>query len=479
MLRTLLKDSAIYAIPALISRGLAFFLIPLYTRVLNPADYGSLDLMLIFANLVNLTVALEISQGVARFYTAEPDQKRRIQYASTSLWFTIACYTLFACVAFTGSGFVSKWVLGREGMEAVFQISLIYIWSNGLFCLIQNQFRWELRSKDYAVVSLLSTIGTAGVAVWLTVSLRWGLEGLLWGMAAGSFSGVLYGLWFLRRSFRFCFSFKRLWEMLRFSAPLVPSGIAVFVSTYIDRMMINYYLSVDELGLYGIGFRLASIAGLVMVGFQGALTPLIYTHYQDKETPWQLARVFRIFVALILLMFLFLASFAHDFLVIMTVPAYYGAAQVLVFLVPAVLLAQMYIFAPGISIAKKTSVILWINVAGAVCNTLLNWLLIPVMGIIGASLATMTGYVFIFCLYMMFSQRLYPVPHAWLPMAIAVGVILGLGLFVHFSAFDTLARMISGAVALLAAAITIYATGLITRSEVKVLLNSMLCLFKK
>ncbi len=420
MIKRFLADSAIYAIPAFLSRGLALFLIPLYTRVLSPADYGSLDLLLVFAGIVNLTIALEVSQGVARFYAAEPDPQRKLLYASSAFWFTLACYSVFVMVMLIFTDSLANLIMGQSGLESVFQLGIAYIGVNGLFYLVQNQFRWELRSRHYAVVSLLMTFITAGTSVWLAYGLDWGLEGLLIGMVAGSLAGAALGLWWLRDSFRFRFDGARLREMLAFSTPLVFAGIAVWISLYIDRIMINHFLSIDEVGLYGIGYRLASVAGLVMVGFQGALTPLIYTYYREADAPYQLARIFRLFLFFALLVFLSLTFFVTDILRLLVTEPFYGGAVVVVYLVPAILLANMYIFAPGIGIAKKTHFLIWINVGGALMNATLNYFLIPVLGIIGAGLATLLGYLAVFTAYMVLSQKFYAVPHQWRQIAVAV-----------------------------------------------------------
>jgi O-antigen/teichoic acid export membrane protein len=166
--------------------------------------------------------------------------------------------------------------------------------------------------------------------------------------------------------------------------------------------------------------RIASIVVLVMVGFQGALTPLIYAHYQNPKTPIQLEIIFRFYVFCALLMFLFLTFFSYDIAVVMTTPAFYGGADVVIFLVPAILLSNMYIFSPGIGIAKKTHLIIWINVLGGLLNILLNYLLIPRMGITGAGMATMLSCLVIFSAYTVIGQRFYPIPHNWVKIFIAV-----------------------------------------------------------
>jgi O-antigen/teichoic acid export membrane protein len=467
LLKAFWRDSLVYAIPAIVSRGLAFFLVPIYTRVLRPADYGAFDLLMVFVSIVNLTVALEVSQGLARFYTITEEADRKVAYASSAFWFTVVCYGLFGLVAFGCSSRLSMWVMGSEGMGTAFRLGILYVCCNGIFYLIQNQFRWELRSRHYAVVSLLVTLATAVAAVELAYGLGWGLEGLLGGMVIGTIPGIVYGLWHLRQSFRLRFQPACLREMLKFSAPLVPSGVAVFISTYIDRLMINYHLSVEAVGIYGIGFRLASVVGLVMVGFQGALTPLVYTYHRQADTPGEMARIFRYFVAFALLLFLVITLFAHDILVLWTTSAFYGGAAVVVFLVPAILLSQMYIFAPGVFIAGKTHLVWWINLSGAILNTTFNALLIPGLGIQGAALATLMGYLAVFGGYMALSQRFYPVPHAWGRLALAVALAGALAVAVPWAARETLSRWVFSGLALAIMAGAIIALGLISGDEIR------------
>ncbi|GAK60666.1 polysaccharide biosynthesis protein [Candidatus Vecturithrix granuli] len=466
-LGSFVRDSVVYAIPSMISRGLSIFLVPLYTRVLTPDDYGALDLLTAFASLVNLTVALEVSQGVARYYAGEQNTDRKVVYASSAFWFTVFCYTVFLVVSLFFSSELAILVMGRDGLEVYFQIGVISIGLNGIFYLIQNQFRWELRSRHYAVVSIIVSFVTAGLAVTLAYILKWGLKGLLYGMVGGALVGCIYGLWHLRNSFRFRFQWKRLKEMLLFSAPLVPSGVAVFISHYIDRLMIKHYLSLHEVGLYGIGFRLASVVGLIMVGFQGALTPLVYAHYRDPQTPRQLAQIFRLFLVFALMVFVILSLFAEEILVLMTTRAYYSAAQIVMFLIPAILLSNMYIFAPGIGIAKKTHLILWINLFGAGLNTLFNLLLIPIYGISGAAAATLMGYSCVFVVYMRCSQKFYFVPHEWKRIVIAVILLSGLAYLVPQLSLSTWLVIALKLVGIVAALLVVLLTGLIRMSELR------------
>lgn len=466
MLRRFLKDSVIYAIPTFVSRGLAFLLVPLYTRILSPSDFGALDMLLVFGGLVNLTVAFEISQGAARYYMDELDPQRKKLYVSSAFWFTVGCYALFMLLTLLGSRVFSEWATGQQGLESVFRVGVVYIGVNGMFYLVQNQFRWELNSRRYAETSLLATFVTAAAVICFAYGLDWGLHGFLWGMALGAGLGMAYGLWWLRHSISWSFDGQRLWVMLKYSLPLVPSGMAVWVGGYMDRMMINYYLTLNEVGVYGIGFRLSSIVGLVIAGVQAALMPLVYAHYREPGTPLELARIFRMFLAFALLVFLALSLFARDILVLMTTPDFYGAAILVIYLVPAAMLAQMYIFAPGIGIAQRTHLYIWLNLAGAVVNGMLGWWLVPLAGITGAAIASLAGSACVFVLAMSFSQRLYRVPHAWGRLVAAAAVAVALAVLIPRLSSSDGTRRVLGMLGMVLMTGGVVAFGLVRRDEI-------------
>jgi O-antigen/teichoic acid export membrane protein len=253
--------------------------------------------------------------------------------------------------------------------------------------------------------------------------------------------------------------------------PLVPSSVGVMVGLYVDRIAIARLMTLGDVGLFGVGYRLSSLTSLLMVGFVSALTPLIYARHREPDTPAQLARIFRTFAALALAVCLALALFARDIVAVATTPDYVGAAAVVPLLAPALVLSSMYIFAPGPGIAKRTGIISTINIGVAVMNTLLNFLLIPILGILGAATATFLSNATGFSVNMVASQRLYPVPHDWRRLGLAaLGTIV---LFV-LGASDIVAGMASvalrGAIMVLAA--TWFVTvGLISPGELRGLLR--------
>jgi O-antigen/teichoic acid export membrane protein len=151
--------------------------------------------------------------------------------------------------------------------------------------------------------------------------------------------------------------------------------------------------------------------------------PLVYNHHADPRTPIELERIFRGFSALAVLFCAGLGLLAPEILMVLTTPVYYEAARVVPILTPAVLLAGMYVFAPGLAIVKRTKTIALLNALGAGLNLGGNIVLVPVLGIRGAALSTLVSAGLIFVLYMRHSQRHYPVPHGWAGLGIAAGAV--------------------------------------------------------
>ncbi len=418
MLRQFLKDSALYGLTGIISKGISFFLVPLYTRVFVPADYGVIDYLAVVAALINMTVALEVSQAVARFHP-EVDEQGKRRLVSTALWWTMGAYGVWVSVCFGFAPQISRMLFDSAAYADIFRLAMLGTLGYGVFNLMQGQLRYDMRPKAFATANVANAVSTIGVTVVLVLVLHFGVIGTFYGQLTGFGVGIVISYFFARN--RYAFEFDRaMWrEMLSFSAPLVLSGLGVFVSMYVDRLSIKELMTLSDVGLYGVGARFASLVGVALAGTRIATTPLIYKRYREEDTPRQLARVFRYFSGAMMIIVLGMALFSREVVVLMTAPAYYSSHSVIPLLGAATVLANLYIFAPGLALAKQTRLVAIINIAAAVLNLGLNVVLIPILGIVGAALATMTASAVAFAAYMVTSQRHYPVPHRWRGIVIA------------------------------------------------------------
>jgi O-antigen/teichoic acid export membrane protein len=412
VLRNLFSDTLTYGLSTVLSRGLSILVLPVYTRALSPAHYGALEMVTVAASLAMLFIAMEISQALARFYNERDFHASREVMASTALWFTIFAYGVFLISALSASAPLSEMLLG-DGMTMAFQIAATYIVANGVFYLMQNQLRVELRSFAYAALSLFYSVTTITLGFILGYALNYGLNGILAAQCLASTASVFVGFLLLKGSYGARPDLQTLKEMLHFSAPLVPSGLATFFTLQGNRLLLGALIGLEAVGMFGVSTRIASIVSLTTVGLQLSLTPLIYAHYKEEGTPARLARIFEGFAAIASTCCLALGLFAEEVFHLLVDPHYLSAAHYVVILAPATLLTQMYIFFPGIAISRRTHLQLMIFLATGALTLLLNWALIKAFGLAGAVFATLAVSLIFMALWIVVSQKLYPLPIRW------------------------------------------------------------------
>lgn len=413
MIRQFFKHSFIYGLSNILSRGVSLLLLPLYTRVLSPVDYGALDILTITGNFVNLLITMEISQGFARMSSEVETENDRTVYASTTLWYLVGVYALFTVVALMLVDWLTMLLMGSLEWSGIVRLVILSIATNGVFYLLQAQLRWSLQTRSYAVVSLVVMLVTTCSSAFLVLVLKYGVAGIVTGQILGVIVGGLLSYTYSRTHFRMVFDWGKCREMLVFSIPLVPSSINVFIAFYLDRIAIKQLMTLGDVGLYGVGYRFASAVSILMIGINTSLTPLIYNRFKLESTPGEIARIFRYFLMLALPAVVMIAAFAREALILLTTANYYAAWTVIPVIAGGILLSSMYIFMPGMDIAKKTKRISAINITAGLVNVPLNFLLIPYLGIMGAALATLCSALLMFTQYVYSSQKLYFVPHNW------------------------------------------------------------------
>lgn len=417
MIRQLWRDGLVYAAGTILSRGLGLLLLPLYARTLDPAGFGLLDLIVTTGVLANLIVPMETPQAVARFWNDCKTDEARRRLAGTALCFALVGYGLFALIGMLAAGPLARTLMGGGEQAQALRAGALFIAFNGLMLMLQAQFRWELRPRAFAAASIAYGLLTLGGLAALAASGSATVTHVLAMQALASALVAAACLGGLRGRFAWRVDAVELRRLLRYSLPLVPAGVAVFATVYLHRFVLGAQATIDEVGLFAMASRVAALATLVLIGVQSALTPLIYAHHAEPQTPARLARLLEAFWSLALLVCLALNIMGPALLALLTAPAYARAAPLLVWLAPAALMSQMYIFSPGIPLAQKTHWQLLLTLAAAALGLMLDLLLIPRFGAVGAAVAGCLAAALFFGAWLAAGQHLYPLPLRWLRLA--------------------------------------------------------------
>ncbi|MBW3607766.1 MAG: oligosaccharide flippase family protein [Actinobacteria bacterium] len=428
-MRRFFGDGAIYAVTGVVGHGIAFLLFPFFAHVFEPRDFGLIDMLALVTVLVNLTIALEISQGLGRHFADATTLDERRGYASTALIFSVAAYSGVLVVALIFAPQLTDLIFGGGVDPNILRVSMCAMWTSGILYLGQDLLRWQLRPRAYAAVALTTAGVTSISAGVLILGFGVGVTGAFVAQLLGGLTAGTLAYWLGRDMFRPIFDRAKLREMLAFSLPLVPASIGVFLNGYADRLAIQSQMTLADVGIYGAAYRMAVIVGLVLLGFQAALMPLVLARHAEPSTPPELERIFRLFCALALAVLLLVSIAADAILRVLTPPAYYAAADVAPFVVAAAFFAGMYIFAPGLNIVKRTVPFAVITASAGLANLMLAFALVGPLGIAGAALAFLLTSAAGFATLMVTSQRVYPVPHDWprlITSATGIGVLVAI-----------------------------------------------------
>ena len=161
MIKEFLKNSFFYSLTNIITRGIGFIFLPLYTFFIPPEDYGFVELLNLLSILVGYIFTLEISQALARYLPASKNNKLKA-YISTSLIFMVVVSAIFI-VSFASlkSNFYQE--LFDNRVDICFYIIIAYIICHNLLVFFQSVLRWTINVKANNIISIVVAILNATV----------------------------------------------------------------------------------------------------------------------------------------------------------------------------------------------------------------------------------------------------------------------------------------------------------------------------
>lgn len=413
MIKDFLKNSAIYGVGKSVALALGFFTIPIITRQLSPVEYGVFDLLNLALILLNLSVALEISQAVIRHIADTKDTKERREYVSSAFYFSLLAYAVTGLLITLFATPLSQMLFKTAAHSGLVLYLVPWLFLQGAYSFITNQFRWENMPKIQTLLVGLQALFLLVAVYYFLMVQPAHLTGLVQAYLCALALPVGLGLWFMirHRLIGLTFSQDKLRHMILFSLPLVPSSLAVFALNYIDRIMISQMLDMAMLGLYGLAFKVASLL-LVFAGiFQMAIVPLLYKHYKDPDGGQKFGDSANIYLFFLMAAFVGVHIFTPELFTLFIGAAFRDAQFLLPYLLSATLFSAFYVFAPGLSIAKKTHIIALINITGMCVNFALNLYMIRHYGLQGAAIATLASAIFTCVINIAVCQRHYRVAY--------------------------------------------------------------------
>lgn len=421
----------------------SFLLLPLYTAVLPPAEYGKISIIFSYFILFNVILAYGMETAFFRFFNKEDDTSKVISTSSISL---IISSLFFFCVALIFQDHIAQFIDIK-----VAHINLV-IWILLLDAFVIIPFAWLRATQKpvrYAVIKMLNVAVNMGLNLFLILWLgELAAENTVFAhiyrpnyeinyifisnLIASALTLLLMSSFYFKVQHRFN---VKLWKrMMQYAFPVLVAGVAFSVNETFDRILLDYLLpeSIAEthIGMYSACYKIAVVMTLFATAYRLGIEPFFFSHAKSENPKKNYALILEIFVALGSIILLSATVFA-DLIkrLVVQSEAYWEAMWVVPFILLAYLFLGMYHnLSVWYKITDRTKFGAYISIIGSIITLGLNFWLIPIISYKGSAIATLAAYASMVFISYYFGRKYYPIPYNLKKIGLYLVVSTGLSL---------------------------------------------------
>ena len=382
------------------SKLISFFLVPLYTYALTATEYGVVDLIVTVGTVAVPVLTLNISEAVMRFALDKDADKKKITQIGTGILIIGMLLGLLIfpiCHSFNKISQYSEFVYFYVVALSMSQLYLC-----------------DLRGKEllvyYSIGNVLNTFFIAALNILFLVVLKEGIEGYLKAYIIANTLTAIYAIVVGKgyKSFNFSEIDKGLLaRMAKYSIVLIPNSFMWWIMNSSDRIMVSSMISVAANGIYAVSYKLPTLVSTLTTIFNQAWS---YSAIREEGTADESEynnKIFKVLIGIVMLTGIGILNFAIPFLSVYVSKEYYIAWKYMPFLtVGCVYLTMASFMATSYTVHKDSFGYLFSGMFGAIFNIVMNFILIPLIGVYGAAIATCISYILVF-VFRLFHTRKY------------------------------------------------------------------------
>lgn len=413
------KEAAIYGLSSIVGRFLNFLLVPFYTNLLLPSEYGVIANLYAYIAFTAVLFGYGMDAAYMRFVASMEIGDKKQNFSVP--FFSVAATSLVLSLLLQWNAEFLADVIGIPPEQSgLVGLAAWVLFFDAVALVPFASLRMENKAGTFAVIRIVNIVLTIVLNVIFLVAYDLRAEGILFAnLIASGLTLVVQVRWILP-NITFTFPSRLYKELLRFGLPYVPAGLASIAMQVIDRPILKTLTNDATVGVYQANYRMGVFMMLVVGMFDYAWRPFFLKHADKPDAKPLFSRVFTMFSVVAMSLFVFLTLFIDDLIRIQIGsvhfihPDYWRGAVI----IPVVLLAYVFNgayvnFLVGIYLEKKTSILPIVFGLGALTNVIANILLIPEFGIMGAAYATLLSYAVLAVGIYFPSQRYYRIEYEW------------------------------------------------------------------
>ncbi|MEQ4788413.1 oligosaccharide flippase family protein [Morganella morganii] len=394
----LAKDTILYAIANGLNRGAMLLIFPILLTFLTIEEYGQFNLIIAISQFLIPFFCLSGTAGIVREGASNPGIALYLTYKLGLI--VLGNILFFSVLFFISSSTLPYWIF----------LSIILGGANTLFELLMAFYRSLHRKDSYFYISVIK-------ASAVVISVLVGKYEKL------SLIDLIYLIFFIEIiciiiiSIKIYFSLNKigyekfpLLKVFSYSLFIIPHGVAIWAMSSSDRLIINYYLSEYELGIYSLAYTIATVQALINSGLGSALPQIIYREYKKWESINLRVRVIILFtIASTMLIFSMIVLISLDKYYLKILDHHSEVNKLLSILFPALYLMGLYQFySIFLFYDRRTKNIFYISSLISILNVISNILFIKKFGIIFAAYSTLGTYFLFFLTTFIYVKKSSP-----------------------------------------------------------------------
>lgn len=425
--KKILGDGFIYSISGIITSIIGIFLIPLYTRVFDPSQYGIIALLTSLQSVLSILVIFGLDNSFSLWYWEHPSVEERKSSVSNWFFFSLCLGFLIAIILALCSYPFAKYVLDNSSLYQLVVLLAINIFLASTQKIVNMWFRVRLMPLYAIGYSLVVSLLTVCLNIYFVLFKKIGLSGIYYSGCITSFVALVILIVILRKYISLkSIRIPELKKMLRFSFPLVPTGFIFWImgaaSPYFLALLLH---NKTEIGLYQIGYTLSNVLALGTFAFLQAFTSYALSISKERNAREVYATILHYYIYIGFGLVLITGVLSKWILLTFTNVLYIDAYKILGILAFNVIFTGItQIVCIANLLAKDNKPIAISAMFSAFVTVIGFFILIPLLGKEGAALSVLSGNIVNAIFITLKAQKLYHIPYN-IPKLISFIFIIG------------------------------------------------------
>ena len=381
--KKLFKNTWLFFLGNIGSKFIQFLLVPLYTYSLTTSEYGITDLIFTTINFLIPIFSIQITDSLLRFGLDKSVSKDEVINSALR----VAFYSSVISVTLSPILLFYKVIADYFILFVIILNLRIY---RDIFSVV---LKIQDKNKLYAIDSIIYTFVLCIASYIFLVILKMGIIGYLLSFVVSNVFSIIFIIASSKLKIRNCKNNELLKKMISYSLPLIFNSISYWIIMASDRYMIDFMLSKEDVGLYGIATKIPTIITTFTSIFGQAWLISSISIYEDHEDTKYYSSAFKKYCAFSFILSSLLILIVKPFMHVYVSDNYYDAWRFVPLLIVSAIYSGLCTFLNSIYYAFKNNRIPTITtLVGAIINIILNVILIRNIGVMGAVIATLISW---------------------------------------------------------------------------------------